>query len=383
MGDARGTPLYQLLDDFAGASLVAAWIWSQWNPDWIRDRAIPKGAKGPREGVCTGFAPGASALGGDGAVRLNHSSTVVGPFDNPDDSAGWHTLTAQEGPQSRRARRIDLWREDGLIKIDAAFQDSGPGPTGDRIAIHEYRVHGEVDPVSGVLVAMQVLPLILPFPECPGAAIKATRMIGQNVADFRNAVIDTLPTTMGCKHLNDVLRGLADFTIGAGMAVLFVRAREARIPAGVHSVLQLILLASLAYAVEETGWAHTSNDIFIVAPIMLLVFALAFDQGMVARVMKTKLPQLLGEWSYAIYLGQTTWLLLIRYFEQRLYPGPDAIVWGTQFSTLIWWLEPAGLVLVCVAWGALLAECIELPAAAWLRRRLGRRLDPQTIPTPS
>ncbi|MBC7492047.1 MAG: DUF2889 domain-containing protein, partial [Novosphingobium sp.] len=29
-------------------------------------------------------------------------------------------------------------------------------------------------------------------------------------AEFRNAVIETLPTTMGCTHLNDVLRGLSD-----------------------------------------------------------------------------------------------------------------------------------------------------------------------------
>lgn len=214
MGDVRGTPLYQLLDDFAGASLVAGWIWSQWNPDWRKDRAIPEGAKGPREGVCTGFAPGASALASDGSVEVNHSSTVVGPFNNPDDPAGWHALGEQQGsPQSRRARRIDLWREDGLIKVDAAFQDSGPGPTGARIAIHEYRVHAEVDPASGVLVTMQVLPLILPFQECPGASIKATRMIGQKVGDFRGAVIDTLPTTMGCTHLNDVLRGLSDIPV--------------------------------------------------------------------------------------------------------------------------------------------------------------------------
>lgn len=210
LGDVRGGPLYQLLDDFAGASLVAGWIWSQWNPDWWTNRKFPVGTKGPREGVCTGFAPGASALAADGSVELNHSTTVVGPFDNPADPAGWHDLPDQQGPQSRRARRIDLWRDNGVVKVDAAFQDSGPGPQGNRIAIHEYRVHAEVDADSGVLLAMQVLPLILPFAECPGAAIKATRMIGRKLADFRAAVIDTLPTTMGCTHLNDVLRGLAD-----------------------------------------------------------------------------------------------------------------------------------------------------------------------------
>ncbi len=31
----------------------------------------------------------------------------------------------------------------------------------------------------------------------------------------------------------------------------------------------------------------------------------------------------LGEWSYAIYIGQTAWLQFVRYLEQRWYPGAD------------------------------------------------------------
>src|SRR3546814_5601412 len=34
LGELRGTPTFQLLDDFAGASLVAGWIWSRWSDDW-------------------------------------------------------------------------------------------------------------------------------------------------------------------------------------------------------------------------------------------------------------------------------------------------------------------------------------------------------------
>jgi peptidoglycan/LPS O-acetylase OafA/YrhL len=183
---------------------------------------------------------------------------------------------------------------------------------------------------------------------------------------------------------NGVLRGLSDFTIGVGMAVLFrhLKPRD-RVPEWVHSVLQILLLSLLGYVVMNTGWSHTRMDIFTVLPLMALVFALAFDRGIVARALQTKLPQLLGEWSYAVYLGQTTWLLAIRFFEQRLYPPPDAIILGLRFSSLIWWLEPLGLVTICVLWGGLLAEFIELPAAAKLRNLLGRRLDPQSIPTPS
>ena len=58
-------------------------------------------------------------------------------------------------------------------------------------------------------------------------------------------------------------------------------------------------------------------DIFTVLPMMALVLALSFDRGIVADALKTRLPQLLGDWSYAIYIGQTFWLLVIRVLEQR------------------------------------------------------------------
>jgi len=183
---------------------------------------------------------------------------------------------------------------------------------------------------------------------------------------------------------NGVLRGLSDFSVGVGLAVLFRRVKSHdRVPEWVHSLLQILLLALLGTVVMNTGWSHTRMDIFTVLPQMALVFVLAFDRGVIARLLKMRLPQLLGEWSYAIYLGQTAWLLGIRFFEQRLYPPPETSVLGTRFSDLIWWLEPVLLVPICVLWGGLLAEFIELPAAGWLRRQFGRRLDPQSVPTPS
>lgn len=217
LGDLRSTPTYQLLDDFAGASLVAGWIWSRWIPDWgARMRASQTrsnaGNKGRMTNICTGFAEGSSALAEEGSV--NHavqSSTEVGPLINPDDPDGWHELPEQSGrPQARRARRIDIWRAEGLLKVDAGFQDSGPNPQGSRTAIHEYRVHAEIDETDGTLVSLQALPLILPFRECPGASIKATRMIGRPVAHFRQDIPDQLASTLGCTHLNDVLRAFAD-----------------------------------------------------------------------------------------------------------------------------------------------------------------------------
>lgn len=216
MEEQRGQLLYQLLDDYAGASLVAGWIWSRWTNDWMRqaDRAsISQGAGrgGNMLNVCAGFAEGASSLIENGRPDIvNQSSADVGPLENPDDALGWHAMPVQQGPQKRRARRIDVWLEDGMIKVDAGFQDSGSNPNGGRTAIHEYRAYAEIDRVTHRLMALQVLPLILPYRECPGASVKATRMIGANVVDFRSSVLETLPSTQGCTHLNDMLRALAD-----------------------------------------------------------------------------------------------------------------------------------------------------------------------------
>lgn len=216
MGDIAGTPLFQLLDDFAGASLVAGWIWSEWVADWqtlARQSGLQKtsGRGGNMENICTGFATGASSLADEGRPAQDRQSrTEVGPLENPEDPFGWHPLTLQTQQEMRRARRIDLYRDGDLLHADVGFQDSGSNPRGGRTAIHEYRVHAEIDPATMTLVSIQALPLILPFRECPGASVKVGRLVGERVGDFRDQVLATLPGTLGCTHLNDVLRALSD-----------------------------------------------------------------------------------------------------------------------------------------------------------------------------
>ena len=209
-----------------------------------------------------------------------------------------------------------------------------------------------------------------------GGLWRGFALIGAGLAGLL-ALLFTSKHGLDITYHNGVFRGLSDFAIGVGMAVLFRRLKPRdKLPDWVHSILQLTLLALLGYVVMNTGWSHTRMDIFTVLPLMAMVFALAFDRGLIARALQTRLPQVLGEWSYAVYLGQTAWLLAIRFFAQRLYPSPDTIVLGTRFSSLIFWLEPTLLVTVCVLWGGFLAEFIELPAAAALRNWFGRRLDP-------
>jgi hypothetical protein len=209
----NGSPLYLILDDFAGASLVAGWIWSRWVDDWgtlAQKAGLTKtaGRGGNMEGVCSGFAPGSSALLNAGPSK-DQSFAIVPSLLNPDDPDGWHRLGIQDGVGMRRARRIDVWQDGDGLAIDVGFQDSGTAPDGgDRIAIHEYHVTARAS--DGLLADLKVDARILPFRECPGAVAHAQRMLGTPLGELRAKVLETLPGTLGCTHLNDVIRSMAE-----------------------------------------------------------------------------------------------------------------------------------------------------------------------------
>jgi DUF2889 family protein len=214
---AAGTPLYLLLDDFAGASLVAGWVWSRWVEDWrtlAREKgsASTAGKNGRMEGICAGFRPGSSALADDGSSKMSLQSFATVPsLVNPDDPKGWPYLPKQEGVGKRRSRWIDIWMEGGKVQMDIGFQDSGTTPEGDhRVAIHEYRVRASADPDTLELASIEVDPRILPFRECPAASPNASAMLGTPLGQLREAVLAELKGTAGCTHLNDVLRSMAE-----------------------------------------------------------------------------------------------------------------------------------------------------------------------------
>jgi len=162
-----------------------------------------------------------------------------------------------------------------------------------------------------------------------------------------------------------VLRGIADFAIGVGLAVLYrgLKARGDAISVHWHSLAQLPVFAALLYAIYHTGWSHTPRDYWVVPPMMALVLVLAFDRGILARVFQSRPLRLLGEWSFAIYMGQTTFLQLLRVFEQRVYPNPSP-----EWAARIHILEPIALVILCTIWGAVLYYAVERPSSDWLKR---------------
>jgi len=209
----RGTPLYLLLDDLSGVSLIAGVAWTAWPQLWPGE-FVP-GPRNSMDGVCIGFAPGSPAL-----VEVRESSPmrrvqVVPPLVHPDDPLGWHELAELPPVSLRRARRIEVWRDpvDGTVMIDAAFQDSAGHPDHHRVAIHEYLLRATVDPDSLLVTSVDADPRILPFTSCPNAVATASRVSGTPVAELRTTVLERLAKTDGCTHLNDALRALAEVPV--------------------------------------------------------------------------------------------------------------------------------------------------------------------------
>jgi len=172
---------------------------------------------------------------------------------------------------------------------------------------------------------------------------------------------------------NGIYRGMAGFAIGAGLSMLY-RAMMARgwgdLPEGLLTLVQFAALLLLLDAIYRSSWAHKPQDIYVAFAMDALILTLAFDRGLVARALSTGVVLALGEWSYAIYMGQTFFLQFVRYVEQRWYPAWDAPVLGMRWSTFIWWTEPVALLAVCILWGILLAKLIEIPANRFLRARI-------------
>jgi hypothetical protein len=226
-----GTPLYLLLDDIAGTTLIAGFAWSRWREVLSARLAAATGAGSgagsgtsqlakqaaaarsrKMEGVCAGFRPGSGALvpGGFLNTELDQNVAPVPPIGDEDDPIGWHEMPPHPAVAMRRARRIDVFTEGDDVVIDAMFRDSTWGPDGVEVAVHEYHLDARADARSGRLTAVAAEPRVLPYPECPAAAANAGRMVGTPLSALRSAVLASLRGTDCCTHLNDALRSLAE-----------------------------------------------------------------------------------------------------------------------------------------------------------------------------
>jgi len=212
---SHGTPLYLLLDDLAGSTLISGFAFLRWadHVPMIKNRV----ANAPRRimrDICSGFRDGASSLLSDGSISgLRQNTAHPGPLADPADPLSWHELDEPPQIAMRRARRIDVWDEDGVLGIDAMFRDSCWDPDGAEVVVHEYQITGRAESASGTLLSVEALPRVLPYVECPGAAPNASWMAGTDLRAMRTEVLQRLRATDCCTHLNDALRSLAEVPV--------------------------------------------------------------------------------------------------------------------------------------------------------------------------
>lgn len=207
---AAATPLHLLLDDLPGATLVSGSAFRPWY-------GLERYLAGKRDvsvrvmtGVCTGYQEGSSALNPDGTLRWDQHRAPAVDIDDVDDDLAWHDLVDPHEISMRRARRLDVWVSGGDVHLDAFFQDSSTLPEGGRQAIHEYALTAEADAEDWVLRAIQPVPRVLPYDECPLAVPNTADLIDRPLARLRPTVLDQLGGIAGCTHLNDMMRSLAD-----------------------------------------------------------------------------------------------------------------------------------------------------------------------------
>jgi hypothetical protein len=211
------TPLYFLLDDIAGSSLIAGAGWSRSQPMWMKEQRASRAPArrepvGMRKGrlICSGLRPG----GYHESVResrdgYQHFLRVAGDLSTSDQWA-WHDIEAAPAVCTRRRRRVDLWPDGETLRVDAHFRDSIWDVDGTELALHEYTLDAKVQRSSRQVLDLTATPRVLPFPECPAAAPHVAQLVGREVDGFRTSVQETLREIEACTHLNDMLRCLGE-----------------------------------------------------------------------------------------------------------------------------------------------------------------------------
>lgn len=195
-------PLRLLLDDLVGINIISGWLAAKWQGAVSTNRRV-------FENVCAGYASGSTALD---RIGFDNAPDPVQPLPRQEDPHSFHEMGPDLERTVRRVRRIDLWRGSRGIAFDAMFQDSGVLPGLARTPIHEYRLAGQVHETSQGLVlgTITATPGVLPYSECFGAPAGLQKLVGTPLTDLRKHVLVALRGPVGCTHLNDAVRSLAE-----------------------------------------------------------------------------------------------------------------------------------------------------------------------------
>jgi hypothetical protein len=213
---ATGSVRSQLLDDVAIALMLSGRVYR------VAGIPIAMEAKDrpPPNDICAGWVSG-------GAASLSHAETGLPPLnigpvapavEQGDDPLAWHAITGLPPHSTRRRRRLDLWEDGGVTRVDCYFRDSHFDDDAIETVVHEWRVTATLDPATLTFTTCEADRGPLPFGECPGAAASAGRLVGTPIAGLRREVRTSFVGPSTCTHLNDTLRSFED--VGALLGVL-------------------------------------------------------------------------------------------------------------------------------------------------------------------
>jgi hypothetical protein len=204
------TARFLLLDDLPVAAVISGYADLYLGPRDVGLGDDATQAALARADLCAGWARDATMI--TAVVDTGVFPVPEGPPApyGSDDPFAWHALRPLPIGAMRRARRIDVWLQDGEQQFDAMFRDTHVAPSGAETVLHEWWAEGAADASSGAVLRCSSVAGPLPWPECPGAAASAASLVGRTASELREIVAAELRGTSTCTHLNDLLRSLAD-----------------------------------------------------------------------------------------------------------------------------------------------------------------------------
>ena len=204
-----GRPIALLLDDIVGCNIISGWVRTRWIAD-CAERIERLGNLSRMENVCIAFKSGSQAMrDGNYIDKVDY----VEPIQIGEDEHAFHALSPDRDRTMRRLRRVDVWREGEMLAVDAMFQDSAVLRGTRRAAVHQYRLYAMIDARTETLVSVTAVPIILPHNECHNAPATLEGLIGLPMAELRIRILRQLRGPLGCTHLNDAMRALAEVPV--------------------------------------------------------------------------------------------------------------------------------------------------------------------------
>jgi Protein of unknown function (DUF2889) len=209
VGLDQSSLLAALLDDLPTVRLISGYA------RLIEMPPLPGGrTAAPVLNVCRGWAVDGTAtrlaMAGESVITSTPRAPAFGelPADQTPLAAGLEDEPPVRPRSMRRRRILDMVRDGDAIDVYQYFRDSHVDGGGREGSLHEYVMTARLSAGDLVVREITVEPRALPFPECSLAAASAQLLVGTSTLEVESAVRSALSGTMGCTHLNDVLRFL-------------------------------------------------------------------------------------------------------------------------------------------------------------------------------